>query len=179
MTLLELKKAIGAVAHDIKPYNKTYNKINVLLGEEYKRPDNQRVVLVNAEGIKSKIEYKINYTESIQAAIQAEALKIKKQFPEIVSESYKSEEEYQAAMQEQDQQVQQLLDQAMDPEQIEKYMTETYLDQKEILAGDLLNYLYYKELIKEKKNDGFKHGLISGEEHVWVGIVNGNPRLKA
>jgi len=176
---LGIKKAIGAVAHDIKPYNKTYNKINVLLGEEYKRPDNQRVVLVNAEGIKSKIEYKNKlYRESIQAAIQAEALKIKKQFPEIVSESYKSEEEYQAAMQEQDQQVQQLLDQAMDPEQIEKYMTETYLDQKEILAGDLLNYLYYKELIKEKKNDGFKHGLISGEEHVWVGIVNGEPKVE-
>lgn len=173
---LGIKKEIGAIAHEIKPYNKTYNKINVLLGEEYKRPDNQRVVLVNAEGVKSKAEYKNKlYRQAIQAAIEAEKLKIEKQFPEIVPESYKSQEEYQAAMQEKEQQVQEQLNMVMDPEQIEKYMSETYLDQKEILAGDLLNYLSYKEMLKEKKNDGFKHGNISGEEHAWVGIVNGEP----
>lgn len=173
---LGIKKEIGAIAHEIKPYNKTYNKINVLLGEEYKRPDNQKVVLVNAEGVKSKAEYKNKlYRQTIQAAIEAEKLKIEKQFPEIVPESYKSQEEYQAAMQEKEQQVQQQLAEVMDPEQIEKYMAETYLDQKEILAGDLLNYLYYEQMIKEKKNDGFKHGNISGEEHAWVGIVNGKP----
>ena len=67
---LGIKKEIGAIAHEIKPYNKTYNKINVLLGEEYKRPDNQKVVLVNAEGVKSKTEYKNKlYRQTIQAAI--------------------------------------------------------------------------------------------------------------
>lgn len=176
---LGIKKEVGAISHDIKAYNKTYNKINVLLGEEYKRPDNQRIVLVNAEGIKSKAEYKNKlYREYIQAALQQEVLKVKKQFPEIVPESYQSEEQYQQAIQEQEQQIQQQVDQVMDPEQIEKYMSQTYLDAKEILAGDLLNYLYYKENIKEKKNDGFKHGNISGEEHVWVGIVNGEPKVE-
>lgn len=173
---LGIKKEIGAVAHEIKPYNKTYNKINVLLGEEYRRPDNQKVVLINAEGVKSKAEYKNKlYKQAIQAAIEQERLKAEKRFPEIVPESYKSEEEYQQAMQEREQQVQELVNSVMDPEQIEKYMSETYLDQKEILCGDLLNYLYYKERLKEKKNDGFKHGNISGEEHAWVGIVNGEP----
>lgn len=173
---LGIKKEIGAINAEIKPYNKTYNKINVLLGEEYKRPDNQKVVLVNAEGIKSKSEYKNKlYREAINFAIQQEVLNVKKQFPEVVPESYQSEEEYQKAIQEQEQQIQQQVNQVMDPEQIEKYMSQTYLDGKEILAGDLLNYLYYKESIKEKKNDGFKHGLLSGEEHAWVGIVNGEP----
>lgn len=173
---LGIKKEIGAITHDIKAYNKTYNKINVLLGEEYKRPDNQKVVLVNAEGIKSKAAYKDKlYREAINFALQQEILKVKKQFPEINPESYQSQEAYQQAMQEQEQQIQQMVDNVMNPEQIEKYMAETYLDAKEILAGDLLNYLYYKENIKEKKNDGFKHGNISGEEHVWIGIVNGEP----
>ena len=173
---LGVKKEIGAVTNDIKAYNKTYNKINVLLGEEYKRPDNQKIVLINAEGIKSKAEYKNKlYRDLINASLQQEILKVKQQFPEIVPESYQSEEAYQQAIQEQEQQIQQMVDQVMDPEQIEKYMSETYLDAKEIMVGDLLNYLYYKENIKEKKNDGFKHGLISGEEHAWVGIVNGQP----
>ena len=173
---LGIKKEIGAVSHDIKPYNKTYNKINVLLGEEFKRPDNQRIVLVNAEGIKSKIAYKDKlYREAINFAVQQEVLKVRQQFPQIDPQQYQSEEEYQQAMQEQEQQIQQMAGQVMDPEQIEKYISETYLDAKEIMVGDLLNYMYYKENIKEKKNDGFKHGLISGEEHAWVGIVNGEP----
>lgn len=176
---LGIKKEIGAISHDIKPYNKTYNKINVLLGEESKRPDNQRVVLVNAEGIKSKLEIKNKlYREFINSITQQEILKVKQQFPEIEAQAFNSQEEYQKALEQQAQEVQQQVDQALDPEQIEKYVSTSYLDAKEIMVGDLLNYLYYKENLKEKKNDGFKHGLISGEEHVWVGIVNGEPKVE-
>jgi hypothetical protein len=39
---------------DIKPYNKTYNKIQVLLGEELKRPFSYRCIISNTEGIKQK-----------------------------------------------------------------------------------------------------------------------------
>jgi len=176
---LGIKESLNVKINEIKPYNKTYNKINVLLGEEFKRPDNQRVILVNAEGIKSKLDYKNQlYQEYIQYTLQKVAFEAKSQFPELAPESFQSEEEYQQAMQEQEQAIQQKVDSIMEPAEIEKYMKTKYLHQKEILAGDLLNYLLHKELIKEKKNDGFKHGLISGEEGVWVGIVNGEPVLE-
>lgn len=173
---LGIREALGVTINEIKPYNKTYNKIQVLLGEEWKRPDNQKVVLVNAEGIKSKIDHKNKlYTQYIQFELQKVLFDAKSQFPELSPESYQSQEEYDKAMQEQEQQIQQKANEVMDPEEIEKYMKTKYLHQKEIMCGDLLNYLYNEQDIKQKKNDGFKHGNISGEEHVWVGVVNGQP----
>jgi hypothetical protein len=171
-----IKESIGAKIHDIKAYNKTYNKINVLLGEEFRRPDTQRVVLVNPEGVRSKLEKrKEMYKEYIQAEVQMAVLAVQKQYPEVDPSGYKSEEEYQADVQEREAAIQEKVNSVFPPAEIEKYMSTSYLSQKEITAADLLKYLYYKENIKEKKNDGFKHGLISGEEHVWVGIINGEP----
>lgn len=42
----------------IVPYNKTYNKIQVLLGELAKRNYNPKAILINSEGIKSKLAEK-------------------------------------------------------------------------------------------------------------------------
>ena len=49
---------VGQFKDEVMPYNKTYNKINLLLQEEAVRPFNYRVALVNSEGIKSKLEEK-------------------------------------------------------------------------------------------------------------------------
>jgi hypothetical protein len=45
---------VGQMIDEVKPYNKTPNKIAVLLGEELLRPFNYRAVLINSEGIKTK-----------------------------------------------------------------------------------------------------------------------------
>lgn len=45
----------------IQPYNKTYNKINVLLGEELKRPFNFRTYLVNSDAVNAYTRRKKNY----------------------------------------------------------------------------------------------------------------------
>lgn len=48
---------LNAVHMDtITPYNKTYNKIQVLLGELSKRKYEPKAILINSEGIKSKLE---------------------------------------------------------------------------------------------------------------------------
>jgi len=61
------------------------------------------------------------------------------------------------------------------PEHLQDYMRYTYQDSREKLANNILEYLTKKESILDKKNDAFKHGLLSGEEHVWIGIENGEP----
>lgn len=173
---LGVKKAIGAKVHDIKPYNKTYNKINILVGEEYRRPDNHKVVLVNSEGVREKLFKKQElYREYINAMLQSQILKIQQSYPQPDPREFQSEEEYQAFQEEQQAQIQEKVNSILPPGEIEKYLNTSYLSAKEIAANDLLAYLYHKESIKEIKNDGFKHGLISGEEHVWVGVRNGEP----
>jgi hypothetical protein len=44
----------GQTQDSIQPYNKTYNKINVLLGEEYERKWNYKAIQVDPHGIKLK-----------------------------------------------------------------------------------------------------------------------------
>lgn len=55
---------VGQLKDEIQPYNKAYNKIQVLLGEELKRPFNFKVTLTNQTGIQSKIK------ERTQALLQ-------------------------------------------------------------------------------------------------------------
>jgi hypothetical protein len=145
---------VGQYKDEIKAYNKIPNKINWLLGQEYKRAFNYKVVLVNSDGIKSKLEFK---------------KKLLSEFVEnYVTQNYAQVEPPQQQGQEQQQPSKSL-------EAIEEYMTYTYMDAKERLANQLMQFLLKKERLIDKKNDSFKHGLISGEEHVWVGIENNEP----
>ena len=50
--------SVGQFQDQIQPYNKTYNKVQALLQEEITRSFNYRPVLVNSEGIKSKLMYR-------------------------------------------------------------------------------------------------------------------------
>jgi hypothetical protein len=45
---------VGQFEDEIKPYNKAYNKIQVLLGEELKRPFSYRTIISNSDGINEK-----------------------------------------------------------------------------------------------------------------------------
>ena len=139
---------VGQYMDEIKPYNKTPNKINVLLGEEIKRPFNFKTILINSEGVKSKLNYKTELLQQfVQAYVQQTIAESKPGYtPDIP------------------------MDATVAPEHLEEYMKYTYQDAKEKLANDLLQYLFHKEEITSKKNDGFKHGLLSGYEFTWVGI---------
>jgi len=58
------------------------------------------------------------------------------------------------------------VDKVFNPREIQKYMSSSYLEQREILASKLLQYFSKKLSIKELKNDSFKHALLTGEEFV-------------
>lgn len=150
---------VGQFQDAIQPYNKTYNKIQVLLGDELKRPFNFRAVLVNADGIRSKLEKRDSMIRNyVYAKMQETLQSINTLYsPELLDE---------------------LGEEILTPEQIKQYVKYNYRERREILSENILNYLLKRLHIKDKKNDAFKHGLISGEEVVYIGTNNGEPYLE-
>jgi hypothetical protein len=169
---------------EIKPYNKTYNKIQVLLGEELKRRLNFRAVITNSEGIKKK---EIKRTELMRTYLESQiekekqrimqAFQQKNPMPEMTPEQQQSQEGQQA-MQQYEQEMLDSVNKVMDPEEIEKYMATEYQEAREILVQKILNYIIRQQNVDEKKNDAFKHACLSGLESVWVGIEQGEPVVK-
>lgn len=150
--------SVGQFEDVIQPYNKTYNKIQVLLGDELKRPFNFRAVLVNTEGVRSKLEQRDSmYRNYIYSKLQETLQNIGALYvPELVD---------------------QMSAEILPPEDIKKYLKYNYREKREILSENILNYLIKKLHIKDKKSDAFKHGLISGEEIVYVDVINNEPYL--
>lgn len=143
-----------AMAQD---YNIIKPKIDLLLGEETKRPFNFRVVHTSdiaTSEIQDKAKQMI--IDYIQATIMS------KLGPE-------EQTKYQEALQS---------GEIMTPEQIQKYLSKDYKDIAEITAYYSLNYLKNKLNITHEFFKGWKDALIGGEEIYYVGIVNGEPCLQ-
>ena len=143
-----------AMAQD---YNIIKPKIDLLLGEETKRPFNFRVVrtsdIATSEMQDKAKQILIDY---IQATIMSRL------GPE-------EQARYQEALQS---------GEVMPPEQIQKYMSKDYKDIAEITAYHSLNYLKNKLNITHEFYKGWKDALVGGEEIYYVGIVNGEPHLE-
>lgn len=143
-----------AMAQD---YNIIKPKIDLLLGEETKRPFNFRVVHTSdiaTSEIQDKAKQMI--VDYIQATIMS------KLGPE-------EQARYQEALQS---------GEIMTPEQIQKYISKDYKDIAEITVYHSLNYLKNKLNITHEFFKGWKDALIGGEEIYYVGIVNGEPCLQ-
>lgn len=143
-----------AMAQD---YNIIKPKIDLLLGEETKRPFNFRVVrtsdIATSEMQDKAKQMLIDY---IQATIMSRL-------------SPEEQDRYQEALQS---------GEVMPPEQIQKYMSKDYKDIAEITAYHSLNYLKNKLNITHEFYKGWKDALVGGEEIYYVGIVNGEPHLE-
>ncbi len=143
-----------AMAQD---YNIIKPKIDLLLGEETKRPFNFRVVHTSdiaTSEIQDKAKQMI--VDYVQATIMS------KLGPE-------EQARYQEALQS---------GEIMTPEQIQKYISKDYKDIAEITAYHSLNYLKNKLNITHEFFKGWKDALIGGEEIYYVGIVNGEPCMQ-
>ena len=143
-----------AMAQD---YNIIKPKIDLLLGEETKRPFNFRVIRTS-DMATSEIQDKAKQMiiDYIQATIMS------KLGPE-------EQARYQQALQS---------GEIMTPEQIQKYISKDYKDIAEITAYHSLNYLKNKLNITHEFYKGWKDALIGGEEIYYVGIINGEPSLQ-
>ena len=143
-----------AMAQD---YNIIKPKIDLLLGEETKRPFNFRVTrtsdIATSEMQDKTKQMLIDY---IQATIMS------KLGPE-------EQQRYQQALES---------GEIMTPEQIQKYMSKDYKDIAEITAYHSLNYLKNKLNITHEFFKGWKDALIGGEEIYYVGVLNGQPCMQ-
>ena len=150
---------VGQFQDAIQPYNKTYNKIQVLLGEELRRPFNFKPVLINSDGIRQKLEYQdALYRNYVYSQLQESIQRISGMYsPQLLEE---------------------INTPIIDPKDVKKYMAHTYQDAREILASKILNYLIIADDVVDKKNDAFKHALIAGEEVLYVESEVDNPTVK-
>lgn len=157
---------VGQVKDMIQPYNKTYNKIQVLLGEELKRPFNFTAYISDSEGIRQK---NIQKTEMLKSWLVNKIKEYELSIRSKMQVDADTQEEIDAMQK----QIKAELDKMVSPDDIEKHFKTSFLDSKEIMSNKLLNYLFKKLYVKDIKNDSFKHALLSGEEGVWVGIRKG------
>lgn len=148
---------VDSFKDEIKAYNKASNKINSVLTDEMTRPFDWKVVLTDSTGIRSKLLYKDKLIQqfvlnSIQSAVQ----NVTEKFKDLIDPNIP----------------------IIDPSEVDKYMSSKYLDRKEIAANKLLKH-YFKALnIPLLKNDGMKHGLISGEEFAYVTYNEATPVIQ-
>ena len=132
-------------------------KIDLLIGEETKRPMNFRVVRTSQEATSELQEReKQMLLQYIQASIM----------------SNMSPEEQQ--------QFQQQLEsgEIMPPEQIAKYMDKEYKDVVENTAYHTIIYLREKLGLDHEFIKGWKDGLIGGREVYYVGVLNAEPYME-
>lgn len=124
-------------------------KIDLLLGEESKRPSNIKVIQSGSSGASKADEAQMNMLLNNIFAV------------------------FQDQMQPDEQG-----NQPKTPEQIEKYMRYKYADVAEITAHNALRYLTEKLNIPNTLLRGYKDLLISGKEVYYVGIIGGEPVLE-
>lgn len=147
----KVEDGFPATPHD---FNIIRPKVDLLIGEETKRPLNFRVIRTSQEATSEMQEKeKQMILQYIEAAITA------KMSPE---EAQQFQEQLQSG-------------EIMPPEQIAKYMDKDYKDIVENTAYHSLIYLREKLDLDNEFIKGWKDGLISGREIYYVGVLNAEP----
>lgn len=150
----KVEDGFPATPHD---FNIIRPKVDLLIGEETKRPLNFRVIRTSQEATSEMQEKeKQMILQYIQAAITA------RMSPE---EAQQFQEQLQSG-------------EVMPPEQIAKYMDKDYKDIVENTAYHTLTYLREKLDLDNEFIKGWKDGLISGREIYYVGVLNAEPYVE-
>lgn len=147
----KVEDGFPATPHD---FNIIRPKVDLLIGEETKRPLNFRVIRTSQEATSEMQEKeKQMILQYIEAAITANMS------PE---EAQQFQQQLQSG-------------EIMPPEQIAKYMDKDYKDIVENTAYHSLTYLREKLDLDNEFIKGWKDGLISGREIYYVGVLNAEP----
>ena len=132
-------------------------KIDLLIGEETKRPMNFRVVRTSQEATS---ELQDREKEMLLQYIEATIMS--KMGPE-------EQQQYQEQLQN---------GEIMPPEEIAKYMDKDYKDVVENTAYHTLTYLREKLNMDNEFIKGWKDALIAGQEVYYVGVLNAEPYME-
>ena len=168
-------KEAGELPADFTNKDIISGKIKALLGMEMRRPFSWKVVATNPEATTRKEEEEFSKLKDF--VVNSIIAPIKQKIEIEQAQATKGQDLTTEEKQRIEQEVAQKL-KSMTPQEVKRYMAREHQDPAEALAHQLLQYLIQKENIRMKFNKGWKHGLISGKEIFWVGIVNGDPILK-
>lgn len=147
----KVEDGFPATPHD---FNIIRPKVDLLIGEETKRPLNFRVIRTSQEATSEMQEKeKQMILQYIEAAITARMSQ---------EEAQQFQEQLQSG-------------EVMPPEQIAKYMDKDYKDIVENTAYHTLTYLRERLDLDNEFIKGWKDGLISGREIYYVGVLNAEP----
>lgn len=150
----KVEDGFPATPHD---FNIIRPKVDLLIGEETKRPLNFRVIRTSQEATSEMQEKeKQMILQYIEAAITARMSQ---------EEAQQFQEQLQSG-------------EVMPPEQIAKYMGKDYKDIVENTAYHTLTYLREKLDLDNEFIKGWKDGLISGREIYYVGVLNAEPYVE-
>ena len=150
----KVEDGFPATPHD---FNIIRPKVDLLIGEETKRPLNFRVIRTSQEATSEMQEKeKQMILQYIEAAITA------RMSPE---EAQQFQQQIQSG-------------EIMPPEAIAKYMDKDYKDIVENTAYHTLTYLREKLDLDNEFIKGWKDGLISGREVYYVGVLNAEPYVE-
>lgn len=168
-------KEVGELPADFTNKDILSGKVKALLGMEMKRPFSWKVVAVNEEATtrREQAEFGMLKDFVINSIMQPIRVELETQYAQESQGKNLTPEDQQRIQQQVAQELQ-----AMTPPEVKKYMARDHQDPAEALSHQILEYLIQKQDIKMKFNKAWKHGLISGREIFWVGIVNGEPVVK-
>jgi len=130
-------------------------KIDLLVGEELKRPIDMKVSTINKEAVIRKLDHKV--------AIEMKSLleNIHKDFEETYGAPITDEGQGMPV-----------------PDDIGIYMKYNYREMVEENAQDGLEYVLNRYNLKDKFKEGFRDLLVTGKEFFKVDIVNGDPHAR-
>ena len=158
-------------------------KIKALLGMEMRRPFSFKVLAVNPEATTRKEQEE--FKQILDFVVQEITQPIRQQIEQEKQQQQAQQQQEEPLSEEQinqiNEQVQQEIEQevkARTPEEVKVYMEREHQDPAELLAHQILEYLKEKELIINKFNLAWKHGLLSSKEIFRVCVENKEPTLK-
>jgi hypothetical protein len=146
------KEKWGESPSEMQMYNILRSKIELLKGEEIKRPFKFFAKGVNGEVVTAKEEMR-------RKAIYSMLM-------DYVQESLGTREET-------DENGQPVPPQT--PSQVQKYIETQLIDPREVVANQLLEYLTYNLHLEMKFNQGWEHALVGSEEIYYIGVHNNEP----
>ena len=150
----KVEDGFPATPHD---FNIIRPKVDLLIGEETKRPLNFRVIRTSQDAASEMQEKeKQMLLQYMEAAITA-------------GMSPEEQQQFQQQLQS---------GEVMPPEDIAKYMDKDYKDIVENTAYHTLTYLREKLDLDNEFIKGWKDGLISGREIYYVGVLNAEPYVE-
>ena len=153
-----LKEKPGKQPAKLRALNLVTSKINLLKGEEMLRPFKHFVLGVNGEVL--------NEREQMRKDLLLQA--VQQSLAKELGVSLEPQVDPQTG------------EQIPPPtfQTVEKHLKDSFKDIREQWGNHILQYLIHKEKLKLRFNEGWEHALISAEEIYYIGISNGEVRIR-